>query len=429
MTPLPFMLRHKSLLPVLLLAAMSAVYVSFSLYALYSQHRTTLELAGRVHEIQRLSDLLLRTQELARPLLTHSIRGTPEATAEFNRLWRELDATLNSLTAATTVTTKEGELLAQTRIQLTAIERQARHILTHRPDQHMEQMQALERLLSDNLYTLRYRLLAWHEDELRQTDELREQAQTRLLALLIETGVLALLATVLLVWTLWYYNRILVQPLLALGRSTAILASGDLQHRVTIQSRDEIGQLATNINRMAGALYALTERLNQAAETDTLTGLLNRRAFGLIAGRELAQGNDRPCALALLDIDSFKKMNDTYGHTLGDAVLRHVAALCQQSIRQGDYCFRYGGEEFVILMPATTLDQAQAVMERARTTIADTPLEQDGQHLHVTISYGLAASPEDGSQRELLVQHADDAMYAAKEAGRNRGICYRRLPP
>lgn len=429
MTPRSFKLRHKALLPVILLTAMSAVYISFSLYALYSQHRATLELAAQVHEIQRLSDLILRIQDLARPLLVQVSGKQASATTEFDATTREVELLINSLHDLSTLDSAEGRMLAETQARLTEIRRLAQTRVLRNSAGHAQQLAALEQLMSGPLLELCRKLLAWHEDELRQTEAIRAQAQSDLTLLLIETGVLSLLAGMLLAGALWYYERLLVQPLLALGRSTAILASGDLKHRITLDTGDEIGQLAGDINRMAGALNALTERLSQAAEHDALTGLLNRRAFGTIVERELALAEEtqRPCSLALLDIDHFKMVNDTYGHAPGDAVLRHIASLCQQSIRNGDYCFRYGGEELVILMPSTTLEQALITLERTRNAIETTPFPVDAKPLRVTVSYGVAVSPEDGKQRELLVQHADDALYHAKETGRNRGVAFRNM--
>jgi diguanylate cyclase (GGDEF)-like protein len=151
--------------------------------------------------------------------------------------------------------------------------------------------------------------------------------------------------------------------------------------------------------------------------------LLNRRALDERLGQEYerARRHGLPWAVALLDLDNFKEINDTHGHILGDEVLKVVARLCKKAVREEDSVARYGGEEFVVLFPESTAQAAAAVCERLRRQVAAYRWEGLAAGLRVTISGGLAGWSEVPSVQALL-QAADNQLYRAKELGRDR-IC------
>ena len=163
--------------------------------------------------------------------------------------------------------------------------------------------------------------------------------------------------------------------------------------------------------------------LREMATTDFLTGVATRRDFIGAARHELDIMQRNPshcCALLMLDLDHFKKINDTFGHAAGDAVLQHVTRLATREIRRVDRIGRLGGEEFAILMPGTDMAGACNFAERLRQTVADTPLEFAGHSISVTVSIGLSALLSSDTSPEQAVARADKAMYQAKNAGRNR---------
>jgi two-component system cell cycle response regulator len=166
-------------------------------------------------------------------------------------------------------------------------------------------------------------------------------------------------------------------------------------------------------------LYEQAERL---ATTDGLTGLLNRRMFSAqLHGRlREAQRYNRPLSLLLLDVDHFKKVNDTYGHPAGDSVLRGIAAVAQKQARETDIVARYGGEEMALILPETDARGAQAIAERIRQAVAVMPHASEQGPLRVTVSIGLATWPGPGDDAEALLEAADKALYRAKQGGRNR---------
>lgn len=189
-----------------------------------------------------------------------------------------------------------------------------------------------------------------------------------------------------------------------------------------IQIRQQIQDLRAAAERQAGMEDRLREanrRLEQMVRTDALTGLGNRRLFHERLRQEwkLSHRLGHPLALLMLDVDHFKRINDTAGHPAGDSVLRHIGALLERFIRETDTCTRYGGEEFAILLPATPPAQAAVLADDLRRGIADNPC---GPH-QVTVSIGVAARTADAAtESSELVERADAALYAAKAAGRNR---------
>ncbi|XZG71481.1 diguanylate cyclase [Chitinibacteraceae bacterium HSL-7] len=165
--------------------------------------------------------------------------------------------------------------------------------------------------------------------------------------------------------------------------------------------------------------------LKRRATTDGLSGLANRAHFMETANQELARAQrfKRPLSLIMLDIDHFKRINDTYGHDVGDEAIRAVARLAQGTLREIDLLARMGGEEFAALLPETTLDAAEAVAERIRIAIErfSHPLP-DGELLRFTTSVGVSVIRTDDSMIDSLLKRADEALYRAKHGGRNR-VC------
>lgn len=170
----------------------------------------------------------------------------------------------------------------------------------------------------------------------------------------------------------------------------------------------------------------LLKRLYESSNRDALTGAYNRKHFDerLLAESAYAARNHSSMALLLFDLDHFKKVNDTYGHAAGDAVLRHVAGVTMGRLRTEDVFARIGGEEFAVLLRGVTVEGSARLAERLRTSISSSPVMHDGRSIPVTISVGCAAlhnTSEAGDPSDLL-RLADDRLYAAKNSGRNRVV-------
>ena len=235
--------------------------------------------------------------------------------------------------------------------------------------------------------------------------------------------------------------RSIYRPLAAMSETMESLARGRLNVTIPgIERHDEVSRMGqalvvfrTAMEDAERARAAMEEdrrrsehekvaSLETAAYVDSLTGLSNRRHFDqtMEAEIERAVGQGHPLSLLMVDLDYFKRVNDTFGHGGGDAVLRHVAKLLREEARRRDVAARYGGEEFAIILPATGRSLTRLVAERLRATVEEARIELgDGRVANMTISIGLATLQEH-DEAMTLAERADAALYRAKQNGRNR---------
>lgn len=165
------------------------------------------------------------------------------------------------------------------------------------------------------------------------------------------------------------------------------------------------------------------DQLQRLAANDSLTGLFNRR-FGMARLQEefgRAVRNNAPLGVCIFDLDHFKSINDTYGHQVGDKVLVHFARILKSALREGDVSLRYGGEEFMAVLPGASLTDAYQIAERIRRMVEDAAFQYGPQTIRLTVSGGATSWPDfDASSPEALVRRADESLYSAKQTGRNR---------
>jgi two-component system cell cycle response regulator len=168
----------------------------------------------------------------------------------------------------------------------------------------------------------------------------------------------------------------------------------------------------------------LFEQMERMATTDGLTSLLNHRTFQVRCDEQLAAAKrySRKCSLILTDIDHFKSVNDTWGHPVGDLVLKGVAKILKDKARDTDIVARYGGEEFAIIMPETDVKGAQVIAERIREAVMAEIFQSDQGPLKVTLSLGIATFPDVAQDKQSMVDLADQCLYFAKRHGRNQSV-------
>ncbi|HZG42185.1 MAG TPA: GGDEF domain-containing protein [Longimicrobium sp.] len=217
--------------------------------------------------------------------------------------------------------------------------------------------------------------------------------------------------------TLWF----VVQPT-AVHR---VLAIGSVMYMVAgLRSVRTLNHFFTRTYRLAHDVRVERDRAERAARSDFLTGLDNRRAFwerGERAVHDAARaGAERPLVVVVVDIDHFKRINDTHGHAHGDAALRVMAETLRQLVRKSDVCGRIGGEEFALVLPDTTLDEARTLAERLREGIRQRVVAHDGVSFRFTASFGVAALRGGHERLEAVLARADEALYSAKQGGRDR---------
>lgn len=221
-------------------------------------------------------------------------------------------------------------------------------------------------------------------------------------------------------------SSLVVIPLIVNDRAigTIVLASTS-GGRFRKEVREMLGVIA---NQVAVSIEnaKMYKRMEEMATTDGLTGLPNHRTFQARLAEMLmrAQRHEKPVSVVLTDIDKFKSVNDTYGHPIGDQVLKRVAKVVAQQVRKVDIVARYGGEEFAIVLEETDGAGAKLLCERVREEVAAQVMNSDKGAFRVTLSLGIASYPDDGMEQALLIERADQALYAAKQGGRNRSVRY-----
>lgn len=208
------------------------------------------------------------------------------------------------------------------------------------------------------------------------------------------------------------------------GVVEAMLRETQEVQQTTSRTKADLEDLKTQVEQANQRIESLQRELDETSELvrhDALTGALNRKGIDEALQREIARCHRRSQALclALLDIDGFKQVNDTYGHKVGDDALRHLAEVVRDSLRPQDSVGRYGGEEFLIVLPEASVDNAVSILARLQRELTRRYFLADNQRLLITFSAGIA-SLTDAEDAQAAIDRADQAMYAAKRAGKNR---------
>ncbi|MBZ8133197.1 diguanylate cyclase [Afifella sp. IM 167] len=236
-------------------------------------------------------------------------------------------------------------------------------------------------------------------------------------------GIAAAVSLLMMAFGVVVIGRILSNSVDRLVDGAIRFSEGERNHRIEIQVPPELHRVAEEFNHMIGRIHESEAALSEMARRDSLTGLSNRRAMDE-AFRRAWTGMRRhaePACLLALDIDHFKRTNDTYGHAAGDEVLRNIARIITQSVRPSDKVFRVGGEEFLVLLPGIEARHARTTAERIRSAVEATPTYFEGNRIEARVSIGLTEASENSEQKDVM-RVADAALYRAKREGRNRVV-------
>ena len=267
----------------------------------------------------------------------------------------------------------------------------------------------------------------------------------------IETFAMVLFIT----WVLWYtgklasplvnaYLLVIITSALALGKLTTMfemalitacfMLLGGNSPSGEVLSLAYVGGLVAQLAPMLLVAYITTmfsadirfglNRARLLSETDDLTAVYNMHGFAIVADRLFNQAvrYNRPASLLMIDSDNLKSVNDVHGHEAGNQLLKLVAKCIETELRHTDVLARYGGDEFVALLPEAPAARAMEVAQRIIKAVAHTPLEFEGKRIDTSVSIGLASYPDDGRSIDTIQGRADRAMYLAKEQGRNRAV-------
>lgn len=282
-------------------------------------------------------------------------------------------------------------------------------------------------------YRLRNSILFIQYD-LKAFGDKRDSLYNQVIWIIVITVVFHIIFAVLLF-------SVIVQPIHQLHIGSQKISSGNLSSRVLINRKDEIGALAKSFNEMANSIQEKMETLNnqmkviteanrkieQLAITDELTGLYNRRYLFARMDEEIKriQRREYDIGFIMIDIDNFKKLNDSYGHQIGDIVLREISNTIKTTCRNMDTIARYGGEEFAVLSPESNLDVIKKLAERIRASVEKKQISTDAGTLSISVSIGAVSFNKSFTESTIniidkVIQIADVALYKAKKNGKNK---------
>lgn len=411
---------------VLSLAAMLLPLVLLGASALFLLHYTTAALEKEVEEalkeLHPVVHLWALTPMAAMPPNDYLIHGDPAEKEEFARLARGLDRTFEETLAAPLGHAQERDLVRAAReewrqakviaLSLLALPQPVGNTAAARD---MERMDAHIQRAVDLLGQVHEIIHREFDAALARAHALEQWAFALVAGIFIAGFIIAAVTALALA-------RSVLLPLRALETGANRFGAGDLSHRVEMNRPDELGQLAQTFNAMAEKLKESRSALEALAAHDGLTGLYNHRTFYTLLQEELARAQrfKRPVSLLMLDIDHFKRVNDTHGHQAGDVIIKGLSDLLGRQARAIDRVCRYGGEEIMMILPEIDIEAAADIAERLRAAVEAQPFDVNrGAPIRITVSIGVASWPQADSA-QALVAAADAALYAAKNAGRNR---------
>jgi len=382
---------------------------------------TLVDPIAEVNETTSLKNLLYQA---AMPASDYLVHGSIKERVRFRQLEKKIEKQFSHLKSRRALPTNQKQLLEQTYKKWTLANEMSSGILEREPPvDHRMGAATQERLevLYRNSIDLVDKMHSNAEDALREGSKLTGQGKKR-----IEKTTIYVIFTGLSIMLIIEYLvvRSILRPVQKLEEGVHGIAKGDYDRQVNIDTDDEFGRLATSFNDMATNLKKAHYELEQLSMQDGLTGILNRRALEQALKSEAArtQRSGKEFSLVIFDIDNFKKVNDAYGHLFGDDVLIAIIREAEKHIRPVDVFGRYGGEEFVIVMPETGIEGAATSTERLRKVIENMDLKDEhGGDVPVSASFGVACSSE-GLDGNDLLELADKRLYHAKREGRNKVV-------
>ncbi|MEX0743992.1 MAG: diguanylate cyclase [Phycisphaeraceae bacterium] len=422
-----FSLRTRFALGVAAMILPPALLVAGALFSLQSMtaalEKIVDEVAHEMQPIARLQTLLLRA---AMSLNDHLIHDDSPEHERLARLSRDVDRAFQAVTAGPFALAEERAAIQSAQEEWRRAKTLAGTLLALPHPQEKISTVGIMRQMDTHIDQAVDTLEGIHELARQETDEALSRARVvKWRATLLMAGLLVVVL-VIAVWGGITLARAVFTPLLALARTADRFAGGDLSQRVDGgRMPDELGRLAGAFNAMAAKLQESRAALETLASRDGLTGLYNHRTFYVLLADELARAFrfKRSVSLLMVDADHFKRVNDTYGHPAGDAILKGLSELLGRRARSVDRVCRYGGEEIAVILPETGLEGAAVIANRLRAAVEAQPFDATaGASIRITVSIGVASYPAHADSAETLVAAADAALYAAKQGGRNRVI-------
>ncbi len=315
------------------------------------------------------------------------------------------------------------DLLARARTNWASADRHANSLISAPSPTATPEDLKLQRLYQDEITAANDKLAAIHERLVADLNADHDTAVRAYEHAIWIAAIAGLLALQMVFAGVYLIGRVMASSVDRLVKGASRFAEGDRNHRIEIAIPPELQRVAEEFNRMIGRIHDSEQALSTLAHEDSLTKLGNRRAFDEALAEVSARQRRfaEQTALLAVDIDYFKRINDTYGHAVGDQAISLIADIMTRNVRPFDKVFRIGGEEFVAILPGADSFGAVDVAERLREIITATPFETGNGAVSLSVSIGIATTRQT-TEPAALLEAADAALYRAKESGRNRVI-------
>ena len=401
------------LLPLLLLSAIS--------YFTFERIMTSFDevLTDSLNELKPITELEYVILSSTTPLHGYLIHGSRSELQQFESIANEVEQLFTSVRQLKSLKEQQKVILRGVEKEWRDNRKLAEKIMSYRPPFKPESAVMME-LFDLRLKKLNEKLRVVRDFVDREIVALNKSAKKRHRRNSGLNMIIFIISTLVAVSIGILMGRSIILPLKKLENAAQEFTGGNMSFRIDSPSDDEIGRLSRTFDAMAQEIESLIIH-------DPLTDLLNKREFEKRLDHEVARAKryDNPLSLLMIDIDHFKKVNDIYGHQVGDIVLRLVSSVVNNQTRNVDHVARYGGEELVVVLPEVNKKDAVQKAEKVRESIeSEKYFYTENDHLRITISIGVATFSEDASNDTELIAAADKALYAAKRNGRNRVEAY-----
>ncbi|MDH5544690.1 MAG: diguanylate cyclase [Gammaproteobacteria bacterium] len=424
-------IRLKTGLPVAILAIVILLLLFVGGLALSHSQAHSEQLIDWFEEGGKINQLDRHSTELLFPLSVF-VMGQHQEHHKFQRQQaqeqlNQLNITLDSLLKQEHMVEEERKKISNIAKHLEAINAVATQILQLQlPKEHDIGMNLIDKIVNLHIAPMHKELERWHSQDMQRVYHIQNSNSLRMQDYFMYASALALLTIILVGYATWVNHNVIIKPVIRIKQMAEKLAGGNLKDRLNFNTKDEIGQLATNIDVMANSMDKMSVQLGQIARVDDLTGLLNQRACDEIITHHTQAGRryEHYFSILILDIDNFKSVNEKYGRSAGDDTLVKFANIATEQLRECDFMFRIGGEKFLIMLPNTDKTDSENAAERLRKTMLDTSVEVDRKKVKVSLSIGIASFPEDGLEKDELLRKAEQALIQAKSTGRNQTVAF-----
>lgn len=400
---------------------------SISIFSVNKTVRLTDEIVNdSINETHHVMKLQMALHEVTMPVNDHIIHANPAEQDNYQALKQKVSQNFDATRSLETLYAEQIEAIGEARKEwMSALETADAIMMMKNPvgDPYAAARMELFDKQVENSISILDRIHHLAHSEIREKQESLYDIKEGLLVLMI---IVFIVGVAISIYGFIVLARATFAPLEEVTTVMDRFSKGELDHRIDREMVAEVKHLADGFNSMADNIRQMKDELERLGIEDPLTGCFNRRKFHDDIEIELSRAKrlEEHISILMIDLDHFKSVNDNHGHMAGDVVLKTIVTEINHQLRDYDTLYRYGGEEFIVILPESNEEHARIVAERVRSAVSNTQIRIDGElFVSVSTSIGISTFPEDASEEDGLLHSADQAVYEAKERGRNR-VCH-----